>query len=57
MNEDSTFKKPNLIYDVGLHHGQDTDFYLKKGFDVVAFEGPRVSLPLVGRAGVGVGQW
>ncbi len=28
----------NLIYDVGMHQGQDTDFYLKKGFDVVAFE-------------------
>lgn len=28
----------NLIYDVGLHKGEDTDFYLKKGFDVVAFE-------------------
>ncbi len=38
MNKNSTPKKPNLIYDVGLHHGQDTDFYLKKGFDVVAFE-------------------
>ncbi len=34
----STAKHKNLIYDVGLHHGQDTDFYLKKGFDVVAFE-------------------
>ena len=28
----------NLIYDVGLHKGEDTEFYLKKGFDVVAFE-------------------
>lgn len=28
----------NLIYDVGMHQGQDTDFYLKKGFDVVSFE-------------------
>ena len=27
-----------LIYDVGLHRGEDTDFYLKKGFNVVAFE-------------------
>ena len=27
-----------LIYDVGLHLGEDTDFYLKKGFRVVAFE-------------------
>lgn len=29
---------PQLIYDVGLHRGQDTDFYLKKGYRVVAFE-------------------
>ena len=28
----------NLIYDVGMHQGQDTDYYLKKGFNVVAFE-------------------
>jgi FkbM family methyltransferase len=30
--------KPNLIYDVGLHRGEDTDFYLKKGFNVIALE-------------------
>ncbi len=28
----------NLIFDVGLHRGEDTEFYLKKGFRVVAFE-------------------
>jgi FkbM family methyltransferase len=28
----------NLIYDVGLHVGQDTEFYLKKGFRVIAFD-------------------
>lgn len=28
----------NLIFDMGLHKGEDTDFYLRKGFDVVAFE-------------------
>ncbi len=28
----------NLIFDVGMHIGQDTEFYLKKGFDVVAIE-------------------
>jgi FkbM family methyltransferase len=28
----------DLIYDVGFHDGQDTDFYLKKGFRVVAVE-------------------
>lgn len=27
-----------LIYDVGMHKGEDTDFYLKKGFDVVGVE-------------------
>jgi FkbM family methyltransferase len=30
--------RPNLIYDVGLHRGEDTDFYLRMGFDVVALE-------------------
>lgn len=28
----------DLIYDVGLHTGQDTEFYLKKGFRVVGIE-------------------
>jgi FkbM family methyltransferase len=28
----------NLIFDLGSHKGEDTDFYLRKGFDVVAFE-------------------
>jgi FkbM family methyltransferase len=28
----------DLIFDVGMHFGEDTDFYLKKGFRVVAFE-------------------
>jgi FkbM family methyltransferase len=27
-----------LIYDVGAHKGEDTEFYLKKGFSVVAVE-------------------
>jgi FkbM family methyltransferase len=27
-----------LVYDIGLHKGEDTDFYLKKGFSVIAFE-------------------
>ena len=31
-------KHDDLIYDVGLHLGEDTDFYLRKGFRVVAFE-------------------
>ena len=38
MNFKSTAKNKNLIYDVGMHQGQDTDFYLKKGFQVVGFE-------------------
>ncbi len=33
-----TPKHPDLIYDVGLHKGEDTEFYLRKGFRVVAFE-------------------
>ena len=28
----------DLIFDVGMHLGEDTDFYLKKGFRVVGFE-------------------
>jgi FkbM family methyltransferase len=28
----------NLIYDLGAHNGQDSEFYLKKGFTVVAVE-------------------
>lgn len=28
----------NLIYDLGMHHGKDTEFYLKKGFRVIAVE-------------------
>ncbi len=39
MEKIITCKKNNdLIYDVGLHRGEDTDFYLKKGFRVIAFE-------------------
>jgi FkbM family methyltransferase len=28
----------DLIFDVGMHLGEDTDFYLKKGFRVLGFE-------------------
>lgn len=31
-------KVPNLVYDVGMHKGEDSDYYLKKGFQVVGFE-------------------
>ncbi|MDH5561981.1 MAG: FkbM family methyltransferase, partial [Deltaproteobacteria bacterium] len=34
----NTSRKDNLIFDVGLHKGEDTEFYLKKGFEVIAFE-------------------
>jgi FkbM family methyltransferase len=27
-----------IIYDIGMHAGRDTEFYLKKGFKVVAIE-------------------
>ena len=33
-----TPKYDDLIYDVGLHKGEDAEFYLRKGFRVVAFE-------------------
>jgi len=28
----------NLIIDVGVHQGEDTEYYLKKGFCVVGIE-------------------
>jgi FkbM family methyltransferase len=31
-------KFDNLIYDVGMHKGEDTNYYLKKGFKVIGFE-------------------
>jgi len=31
-------KQSDLIYDLGMHQGEDTRFYLAKGFRVVAFE-------------------
>jgi FkbM family methyltransferase len=33
-----TPKHHDLIYDVGLHNGEDSEFYLRKGYRVVAFE-------------------
>lgn len=38
----------NLIFDLGFHIGQDTEFYLKKGFKVVAVEA-NPDLCLVGK--------
>lgn len=34
----NTRKDKNLIFDVGMHKGEDTDYYLKKGFNVISFE-------------------
>lgn len=31
-------RNPDLIFDIGMHIGEDTEFYLKKGFRVVAVE-------------------
>jgi FkbM family methyltransferase len=36
-----TIEKNNnkkLVYDVGMHIGEDTEYYLKKGYKVIAFE-------------------
>jgi FkbM family methyltransferase len=33
-----TRKREDFVYDVGMHKGEDTDYYLKKGFNVVGFE-------------------
>ena len=30
--------KRGLIFDIGMHRGEDSEFYLKKGFDVVGVE-------------------
>jgi FkbM family methyltransferase len=30
--------QPTLVFDIGLHKGEDTNFYLRKGYKVVAFE-------------------
>jgi len=29
---------PNLVFDIGMHLGQDTDYYLRKGFNVIGIE-------------------
>lgn len=31
-------KNKNLIFDIGMHKGEDSEFYLRKGFNVVSFE-------------------
>lgn len=37
-NADGSEYRNKIIYDVGMHIGQDTEFYLRKGFKVVAIE-------------------
>ena len=34
----ATLRQNDLIYDVGMHRGEDTHYYLKKGFRVIGFE-------------------
>ncbi len=49
--------KRNLIFDVGMHEGEDTDFYLHKGFDVVAFEAnPELIVKCKGRFNEAIAQ-
>lgn len=38
MTPRQAIKHSDLIYDLGLHKGEDTNFYLAKGFRVIAFE-------------------
>jgi len=39
MNEiQHTPKYDDLVYDVGMHKGEDTDYYIRKGFRVVGIE-------------------
>jgi FkbM family methyltransferase len=37
-DEMAELKHPDLVYDVGMNRGEDTEFYLKKGYRVVGFE-------------------
>lgn len=38
MSDDKVALVPDLIFDVGMHLGEDTEYYLKRGFRVVGFE-------------------
>jgi len=31
-------KQQNLIYDIGMHKGEDTALYLERGYNVIGFE-------------------
>lgn len=37
-NISDTPKHRDLIYDIGMHKGEDAEFYLRKGFRVIGFE-------------------
>jgi FkbM family methyltransferase len=37
-SQTSTAAYKDLVYDIGMHKGEDTDYYLKKGFRVIGFE-------------------
>jgi FkbM family methyltransferase len=37
-NLEKTKKREDVVYDVGMHKGEDSDYYLKKGFNVIGFE-------------------
>lgn len=37
-DEMTVSKHADLVYDVGMNRGEDTEFYLKKGYRVVGFE-------------------
>jgi hypothetical protein len=39
---------PGLIYDVGMNNGDDTAYYLRRGFRVVAIEPNPAAHPLLG---------
>lgn len=44
----------DLIYDLGAHEGHDTDYYLRKGFRVVAVEAnPKLARQLINRFAYG----
>lgn len=38
MNDNTALLRGDLVFDVGMHRGEDTAFYLRKGFRVVGFE-------------------
>ncbi len=40
-----TLTKPDLVFDVGAHKGEDSDFYLNLGYRVVAVEANPCSPP------------